>query len=220
MPFLTGCEKTELPDGPWIQDIKNYPNREYLFAHNGIECRLLRTPSWSWNGYVMLPKEHPDFLRWYVDIENEISVHGGLTCGNGNGTFGFDCAHYEDIVPGIRVFPSHDGRPKTFRDFAFAEAEVKQLASQFASRAAAAPDSSFCKCKDMLGLPREGVHRLRIPIIDVALADVVLLFVLALVISKLFAMSFILCVLGVFLLSIVAHRLFCVRTTVDKLIFS
>lgn len=75
----------------------------------------------------------------------------------------------------------------------------------------------LCKYKDALGIPNKGVHSYRI--FNIAIVDVVLTFVLALILSYLTKTHFVYTLLFTFLLGIFLHRLFCVRTTVDKALF-
>jgi hypothetical protein len=70
--------------------------------------------------------------------------------------------------------------------------------------------------KDMFGKPGEGAHAHRL--FGVAIVDVILTLILALIISLKFG-SFARNATALFLTSIVAHRAFGVRTTVDKLLF-
>ena len=51
----------------------------------------------NWCGYVTIPNDHPDFNS--SNINKIYNFHGGVTYDDSNGTYGFDCAHYTDIVP-------------------------------------------------------------------------------------------------------------------------
>lgn len=83
----------------------------------------------------------------------------------------------------------------------------------------------FCAYKNLTGEPNKGIHAYRLG--GVAAVDVIMTVVGA-VIIYLLNQSFkfmpytgfwtILCLL--FILEIIAHRIFCVRTAVDKLLFS
>ena len=77
----------------------------------------------------------------------------------------------------------------------------------------------FCKYKDILGKPGEGVHSYRL--FDIAVIDVVLTIGLALFIKKyiLEDYDFWGILIGWFILGIVTHRIFCVRTKIDKILF-
>jgi hypothetical protein len=77
--------------------------------------------------------------------------------------------------------------------------------------------NSLCKYKDILGEPGKGVHSYRI--FNIAIVDVILTILVALLISYFFKFNFWYTLIILFLLGIVMHRLFCVRTTIDKLLF-
>ena len=78
----------------------------------------------------------------------------------------------------------------------------------------------LCQYKNIFGEPREGAHSTRIPIIDVAFVDVLLTIILAFVISKNTKYSFGIMILILFAVSILLHRIFCVDTRINQLIFS
>ena len=75
----------------------------------------------------------------------------------------------------------------------------------------------LCKYKNSLGIPKKGIHSYRL--FGVAIVDVIMTIVAAFLISYFFKYSFITTLLTLFILGIVLHRLFCVRTTIDKLLF-
>lgn len=75
----------------------------------------------------------------------------------------------------------------------------------------------LCKYKDSLGKPREGVHSARL--MDVAVFDVAGTVLAAYALSRYTSVRFWPALAFLFLAGIVLHRLFCVRTTLDKLIF-
>jgi len=78
----------------------------------------------------------------------------------------------------------------------------------------------LCQYNQILGKVEKGVHSYRI--FNIAIVDVALTIIVGYVIysitDKKYKLSNILIVL--FLLGIFMHRIFCVRTTVDKLLFS
>ena len=76
---------------------------------------------------------------------------------------------------------------------------------------------NLCKYKNALGKPGKGVHSFRI--FGVAIVDVLLTIIAAYVISYFFKYNFIHTLLFLFILGILLHRIFCVRTTIDKLLF-
>lgn len=79
---------------------------------------------------------------------------------------------------------------------------------------------SLCKYKNMFGAPRLGIHALRDPFFDTALIDVAVVVASAYVINKYFInYNFWYILIIIFIIGIISHRAFCVRTTVDKFLF-
>ena len=76
----------------------------------------------------------------------------------------------------------------------------------------------LCRYKDIFGRPREGAHAYRI--FDIAVADVAATVVVAFLIARVFGFSLWKSLVVLFIVGIISHRAFCVRTTVDKWIFS
>lgn len=77
----------------------------------------------------------------------------------------------------------------------------------------------LCKYKDIFGKPRQGVHKYRIPVLDIALVDTVLTVLLSIVIAKIFKVSFLLTFIVFILLGVVVHKIFCVDTKFNSKIF-
>ena len=77
----------------------------------------------------------------------------------------------------------------------------------------------LCKYKNALGVPGKGIHSYRI--CNLAIVDIIFTLLGARILQIfIFPESHYLHVLtGLFLLSIVLHRMFCVKTTIDKLLF-
>jgi hypothetical protein len=81
----------------------------------------------------------------------------------------------------------------------------------------------LCKYTNLFGNPNKGVHSIRIfniAVIDV-LATILSAFIIYLFINKIinWNVSFWLILIMLFILGIIMHRIFCVRTTIDKLLF-
>ena len=76
---------------------------------------------------------------------------------------------------------------------------------------------NLCKYSDIFGKPNEGVHSYRF--FDVAIVDFIITIIVGFLISYFFNLSFIYTLIFLFVLGIFLHRLFCVKTTVDKLLF-
>ena len=77
--------------------------------------------------------------------------------------------------------------------------------------------NSLCKYRNALGVPGKGAHSVRLG--GVAIVDVIMTLVGAYIISYYARDSFAWTAAGLFLFGIILHRLFCVRTTIDRLLF-
>jgi hypothetical protein len=73
------------------------------------------------------------------------------------------------------------------------------------------------KYSNMFGEPNTGLHKYRF--LDLAIIDVLLTFLLGLFVSKLFKKAIWKVLIILFLLAIFFHRIFCVNTTINKLLF-
>ena len=76
---------------------------------------------------------------------------------------------------------------------------------------------SLCQYKDIFGKVGEGVHSLRF--MSLAIVDVLVTILGSYLLSLIFRWNFWITLIVIFILGIILHRLFCVRTTLDKLIF-
>ena len=74
----------------------------------------------------------------------------------------------------------------------------------------------LCKYNTSLGIPKLGVHK---NYYGVAVFDVVGTIVIGIILSFVFKWNTILTIAILFILGIILHRLFCVRTTVDTILF-
>ena len=75
----------------------------------------------------------------------------------------------------------------------------------------------LCKYKDLFGKPNAGLRKYRI--FDIAILDCVVVIVIGYLISWFFKWNLWYTLGGIFLLGIFAHRIFCVRTGLDKMLF-
>jgi len=75
----------------------------------------------------------------------------------------------------------------------------------------------FKKFSTIFGKPNEGVHSYRL--FGLAIIDVIGTIIIGIIINYLFKINLFLILIFLFLLGIVLHRLFCVNTTLNKLIF-
>jgi hypothetical protein len=70
----------------------------------------------------------------------------------------------------------------------------------------------------MFGAPKTGIHAYRFA--NIAVVDVIGTFVIAFLIYFFAKWSFLWTLAGLFILGIVMHRIFCVRTTIDRILFT
>lgn len=83
---------------------------------------------------------------------------------------------------------------------------------------------NLCKYKNIFGEPGTGVHSIRI--FNIAIIDVILTILGGILIQTILLQWFhiyielTIVLVSLFILGILLHRMFCVRTTVDKLLFN
>lgn len=75
----------------------------------------------------------------------------------------------------------------------------------------------LCKYKNLFGEPNTGLRKYRI--MNIAVLDTVVVVVFVAVLSWAFSWPFWWTLLAVFVLGIVVHRMFCVRTGIDQILF-
>lgn len=75
----------------------------------------------------------------------------------------------------------------------------------------------LCKYKDLFGKPYDGHRKYRL--FDIALLDFTGVIIFGCLISWFFKWNLWYTLGGLFLLGIFAHRIFCVRTGIDKMLF-
>jgi hypothetical protein len=75
----------------------------------------------------------------------------------------------------------------------------------------------FCKYKNLFGEPNEGLRKYRI--FDIAILDTVVVLIIGAIFSWFSKINIFIVWLVFFVSGILVHRLFCVRTGVDKLLF-
>jgi fatty acid desaturase len=78
-------------------------------------------------------------------------------------------------------------------------------------------ESFLCKYKDLFGKPREGLRKYRL--FDIAILDTAVVVLIGVLISYLTGYNIWVVLAVLFLLGIIVHRIFCVRTGMDKLLF-
>jgi hypothetical protein len=75
----------------------------------------------------------------------------------------------------------------------------------------------FKKFKNIFGKEGEGVHSIRI--FNLAVIDIILTIIGAIIISYYIKINFWIVFIILILIGIILHRLFCVNTTINKMIF-
>ena len=79
---------------------------------------------------------------------------------------------------------------------------------------------NLCKYKDLFGKTNEGVHKYKDPIFNLSLVDVLATILGGVLISYYTNYSLGLVLIYLFALGIILHKIFCVKTTIDKFLFS
>jgi hypothetical protein len=74
----------------------------------------------------------------------------------------------------------------------------------------------LCQYKDLLGVPGQGVHT---HFMGFAWRDTLMTIIGGFLIALVFKFNILYTIIGLFIIGILFHRLFCVRTTVDKILF-
>jgi len=77
---------------------------------------------------------------------------------------------------------------------------------------------SLCPYKNLFGKEKEGIHSYRL--FDFAIADIIQTIIVSYILSVIIKKDFKLVLFIMFIIGIILHRLFCVRTTIDKLLFA
>ena len=76
---------------------------------------------------------------------------------------------------------------------------------------------NLCKFKNILGEPNNGIHSYKI--FNIAVVDLLLTIFISLLISYFFKYNFIIILIIMLISGVIFHRIFCVKTTVDKWLF-
>jgi uncharacterized membrane protein len=75
----------------------------------------------------------------------------------------------------------------------------------------------LCKYKDILGKPREGIRKYRI--FDISIMDTVVVLIFGYIISWYMQWNLWIVLIVLFISGIIVHKIFCVRTRIDRWIF-
>lgn len=124
---------------PWHDE----PNRvAWRDPTTGLQCLILRSAMGNLCGYVRVPRGHRLHGKSYRrSALRGVEVHGGLTfsgCFGGRHMkrghwFGFDCAHYYDLVP--QMLALGISLQATYRTISYVRDECTALAQQLARKA-------------------------------------------------------------------------------------
>lgn len=78
---------------------------------------------------------------------------------------------------------------------------------------------NLCQYSDLFGKPNTGLHTYRF--LNIAIVDVIATFLLGMFIKEYFLKDTSILYINIFLfiLGIIIHRMFCVETTIDKILF-
>ena len=78
--------------------------------------------------------------------------------------------------------------------------------------------NALCKYKNLFGKPNEGLRQYRI--FDIAIFDTVIVLLIGILIALVTKVNIWIVLAVLFISGIILHRLFCVRTGVDRLLFT
>jgi hypothetical protein len=76
---------------------------------------------------------------------------------------------------------------------------------------------NLCNYSNIFGEPNTGIHSIRL--FNIAIVDVLVVLLFDAFICYITRIPYWICVFVTFILGIVAHRAFCVKTTIDKILF-
>lgn len=124
------------PKGKWKNVNKPGDEPDYLkFKYKGYTCEIKRTSLSLLHlcGYVTLDRNNKLYGKKWDDEEIEnLEVHGGITFAEptkkGKWQIGFDCAHYDDVLPGTDV--AWGIEDSTYKDMWFVKSELIKLVDQ------------------------------------------------------------------------------------------
>jgi hypothetical protein len=77
--------------------------------------------------------------------------------------------------------------------------------------------NDLCQYKDIFGKPNSGIRQ-QLRVFDISIIDALLTIVLGLILARLFKLNNFNGILIAFLLGIIFHKIFCVDTTINKLL--
>jgi hypothetical protein len=125
---------------PWHDEPYRVAWRDQTSA---FQCLILRGNLGALCGYVRVPRGHRlHGKRYQRSVLRGVEVHGGLTfsgCIGGRRMkrghwFGFDCAHWNDLVPGLAALGITFSEQATYRTVSYVRDECAALAQQLARK--------------------------------------------------------------------------------------
>ena len=75
----------------------------------------------------------------------------------------------------------------------------------------------LCEYRNIFGAPNTGVHKYKL--FGISIIDVAVVVIIGIIISNATKIPLWITLASLFIIGIVIHRLFCVRTTIDKILF-
>ena len=78
--------------------------------------------------------------------------------------------------------------------------------------------NDLCKYKDLIGKPREGVRSIRF--LGIAVVDSLVTLLAAFLLSWIYKIPLFYTIIPLFFSGIIVHRMFCVDTGIDRLLFA
>lgn len=149
------------PRGVWDAEPDK---KQWTDKATGYPCLIVRNGETLGHlcGYVGVTEGHPAFEKHYDGVD--VRCHGGLTysdfcmkdadeaesichkveTGDNDRVWwlGFDCAHYQDLSPGMRRYSAQS--EDVYRDLAYVEAECAELAAQLKAIAKRGSEDKRC----------------------------------------------------------------------------
>ena len=77
---------------------------------------------------------------------------------------------------------------------------------------------NLCKYSNIFGKPNEGIHSYRL--FNIAIVDVIATLFIGYIINKITKIKLYIINIVLFIIGIIMHKIFCVNTTIDRLLFS
>ena len=130
-------DKSTWSEGPWMDE----PDQiRWDDESTKLPCLIFRGELGQLNGYVGVQK-HPYYNLPYDDAKIEaLQVHFGVNLAGTHSEygdiwwFGFDCAHYTDVIPKLLASMKSSFPDAVYRDIEYVTKQCEQLAQQLLSQ--------------------------------------------------------------------------------------